>query len=915
MSLDTNSTAKRRLFSSSESEITVPKRPCEDIERAYGDTYATGNAFVHNGDNLHFHQGTSLFQNEVRQLQASFTFPGMHDRYENLRDAQIGTYDWILNQDPEGAEGARERSRPMATFFDWYENGAGTYWISGKPGSGKSTLMKYLVENIGSCKAVTQCPTLIVLYFFLWIGGEDLQRNKLGCLKSLLWQLLQNPTTQLMTVRSCRPYFKNAWSQQRLEAALLTTLGRLDGPVVLFIDGLDEGTGHEELLDLLHSFNAISQLKTCVSSRPEPVFIDKLNHLPSLRLHELNSYDIQRFIQKTLLQDSRIKAMKAKPSPWFTDSDIDELASKIEWKSEGVFLWVHLVVKDLLKGISNKDGMQTLLHRLERLPGDIIELYKDMLRRSQTDTSLYEEDVSLYLSLILHREFDLLDFCFAVDGSLRHNFLQASILDDPTMAMAQIDCDKVRVWIEARTAGLLEIQEYDVEASDKMFLQVAKNQDHVAQFSDLLKYRNCYVRVVHRTAHDFLRDTDEGNALLRPSRDMDSKIKEICFQVQLIRHLVLPSLLGFCVSVSESRGVFRCSACGDEEVYARFRVDGENVFRWLCQAGLLRPDKDFECSFSGSGSVYGTPFRTAPPFSSSRYAEIDLASVLVFAGCFRAAQLLLTERCSTKDERYMSMFLAPSIYFLVLMKHTYENEEAPGIEDFLDFIISQNAELHKAITAESEESLFAPGQTLDVTGPNDNKIVDVYSKIRFTPLCYDCHNIWFNSLPANVNCRTLDDPHVLLWGNYTTSPNIKNDRLFVMASTSSVPGDTPEMWAVSEADSDALGWSKSGMLPGRSEAPGVISIHQSNFGSKKVGRSEFKKLCRRSRNVSFADAMRHIGKSEKTIHTFYRKEAERMALEPEKTQAGWKEWFWGSDVPSTQNTGGGLVELPDLPDS
>lgn len=67
-----------------------------------------------------------------------------------------------------------------------------------------------------------------------------------------------------------------------------------------------------------------------------------------------------------------------------------------------------------------------------------------MLRRSQNDASLYEEDASFYLSLVLHRRFDLLEFCFAINDELRHEFLQPSILDNPTQPMAKTDFDKAK---------------------------------------------------------------------------------------------------------------------------------------------------------------------------------------------------------------------------------------------------------------------------------------------------------------------------------------------------------------------------------------------------------------------------------------------------------------------------------------
>jgi putative ribosome biogenesis GTPase RsgA len=36
------------------------------------------------------------------------------------------------------------QGQPSPKFADWLENDGGIYWIAGKAGSGKSTLMKYL---------------------------------------------------------------------------------------------------------------------------------------------------------------------------------------------------------------------------------------------------------------------------------------------------------------------------------------------------------------------------------------------------------------------------------------------------------------------------------------------------------------------------------------------------------------------------------------------------------------------------------------------------------------------------------------------------------------------------------------------------------------------------------------------------
>lgn len=252
-----------------------------------------------------------------------------------------------------------------------------------------------------------------------------------------------------------------------------------------------------------------------------------------------------------------------------------------------------------------------------------------------------------------------------------------------------------------------------------------------------------------------------------------------------------------------------------------------------------------------------------------------------------------------------------------------KDEQFPGLERFLRFVITQNADLHKAITLESEESLFHPSETSDFTRSNDDnssfqelllgrpRIVDACSKVRFTPLCYDCHDIWFNNMYKDIPTLGMNVPYILLWGNYSARPTRDTDRILVLATISGDSGGSPRMWAISEADSQSLLADNScGREPIYSEAPGIGKVYFHGLTWQKNARRAIQNLRNRSRAVSFAGAMRHMGKSEKTIHTFYEKEAKRMALEPETTQAGWKEWFWGDDITLTQQTHEDAAELP-----
>lgn len=67
-------------------------------------------------------------------------FPEITERERGIKRAHEETFRWILDV-------SAEVKRPWSNFADWLKNGSRIYWISGKAGSGKSTLMGYIVRN------------------------------------------------------------------------------------------------------------------------------------------------------------------------------------------------------------------------------------------------------------------------------------------------------------------------------------------------------------------------------------------------------------------------------------------------------------------------------------------------------------------------------------------------------------------------------------------------------------------------------------------------------------------------------------------------------------------------------------------------------------------------------------------------
>jgi ABC-type lipoprotein export system ATPase subunit len=65
----------------------------------------------------------------------SLRFPTMRDRYEDIEDAHAETFKLIFQE-------AGYEDKPWDNFSRWLRSGDSIYWISGKAGSGKSTLMR-----------------------------------------------------------------------------------------------------------------------------------------------------------------------------------------------------------------------------------------------------------------------------------------------------------------------------------------------------------------------------------------------------------------------------------------------------------------------------------------------------------------------------------------------------------------------------------------------------------------------------------------------------------------------------------------------------------------------------------------------------------------------------------------------------
>ncbi|KAF2009483.1 hypothetical protein BU24DRAFT_379902, partial [Aaosphaeria arxii CBS 175.79] len=413
-------------------------------------------------------------------------FPGMFERHARISQAHRRTFDWIYL--PPDAEKAS-----WSNFVTFLEEDSDLYWITGKPGSGKSTLMKYLSDNRHTMKHSRQWSgntELLRAGFFFWNSGSDMQMSELGLIQTLLYECLKQKPNLVKVVfpdrwRMCELYGDDLhpWTWDELLQGFKTfcKITSQSSKLLFFIDGLDEFHGkHEDLIELVQTLAKSPNIKVCVSSRPWLVFEDAFKTGASLLLEDLTFSDIATFVESQLSANRHFKELRIRDLEQARNLEI-----QIAKKSRGVFLWVRLVVESLLQGLMNSDRLSDLQKRLDLIPSDLDGFYASIL--DHLDPFYFEHASQLFQILReAQGSLSLLDFSLAdeedPDAAIK---AEIQILSHKDRAHR---CETMRRRINSRTKGLLDVPTLEHHRAEAEFLQL-----------DTLK-----VEYLHRTVKDFL---------------------------------------------------------------------------------------------------------------------------------------------------------------------------------------------------------------------------------------------------------------------------------------------------------------------------------------------------------------------------------------------------------------------------
>lgn len=412
----------------------------------------------------------------------------MEARFHSIYNGLNGTCEWLFRQ---------------AEYTAWMESEPiGQYdsllWIKGKPGAGKSTLMKMVVRQIDIHKQKDK--PAVLHFFFDSRGNNEIQVSARGLFRSLLCQFLQQDRRLL---GSFLPLYRRKinmhgsewdWHTQELKDFLVSTcFAQRKGPLFLIIDALDECDEQdlEEVTEFLRDLIQLSPpelltIKICLSARYHPVIYveDGLK----INIDKHNSSDILLYIERWLKPNDATPGLR-------------RLATEVVARASGIFLWVVLVVKTLVKARDEGETMHRMLQIVQDLPKQLDDLIRQLLKHITDD---HRKDALRIMQWVCfsRRVLSTTELRFALEVSRASNFKShQQLVSSPTCISSDDQMEKL---IRSRTKGLVETKPFDASFQGPQGGPVS-NIDHVQT-----------VHFIHGSVKEFLLHHD-GFAVLEKS--------------------------------------------------------------------------------------------------------------------------------------------------------------------------------------------------------------------------------------------------------------------------------------------------------------------------------------------------------------------------------------------------------------
>ncbi|KAJ5938397.1 Pfs NACHT and ankyrin domain protein [Penicillium verhagenii] len=258
-------------------------------------------------------------------------FEGIDTQKLNIKTARFGTGEWLL-ANPDYQEWLHSAPSPQTPRV---------LGINGKPGAGKSMIMKFAYLN---AKRGTGNQHVVAASFFFNKEGGYLKRSIVGLHRSLLLQLLEGcPDIQIMMDDSTMASLSHGGCPslhvlKHLFCQAVFALGQRS--FLCFIDALDV-CDEREAADLMQYFDNLTKLSTAAGS----LFRVCVSGGDGLSMSH-------RFRTRIILEDQSghvkdLESTIARRLHAGTSTLVEGLHSKLLQKAAGNFKWVLSVVDDI----------------------------------------------------------------------------------------------------------------------------------------------------------------------------------------------------------------------------------------------------------------------------------------------------------------------------------------------------------------------------------------------------------------------------------------------------------------------------------------------------------------------------------------------------------------------------------------
>ncbi|KAF5676489.1 hypothetical protein FCIRC_7048 [Fusarium circinatum] len=316
---------------------------------------------------------------------------------------------WLTTTDPSPIHNRSRRLYEDGTgswmlrsqyWTDWLASKARCLWVHGIPGSGKTILASWLIENVqGHCKRVsTENTPYTSIYYYCYFGHH--QDEAAPFLRWVITQLSRQADVVSTLIHDLFRRGGEPSIPELLDA--LEVILKVFSCAYIVIDAVDESDPRDELLKVIHTLvtdQRFSNLQILVTSR-EYIDIEQVMVKVSVSVpmaNELVEQDIRLHVQSVLRSNPKLRC--------WPDDLLIEVEDAVSTKSKGMFRWAVCQLHELQR---LKNDREVISRALQRLSKDLDETYdRIFLRIPQED---WEFVSHTFQWLWFYGELNILDY-------------------------------------------------------------------------------------------------------------------------------------------------------------------------------------------------------------------------------------------------------------------------------------------------------------------------------------------------------------------------------------------------------------------------------------------------------------------------------------------------------------------------